>query len=161
MKNLSLRIKREILDEVDTLVEGRALNRSDFFGAAVNMLADNPKLAESDLTINRVDETLLENLLKDRLLFYSVSKLLGAKGLTEARAVIKKGSLHIEISKGTLVRFKPPSTIEFEPTGDFRIQVDLVPGIDIKLCAAGRAYPLSEELLKYLGTRYELLFKIP
>lgn len=160
-KNLSLRIKKGLLDEVDTLVESMALNRSDFFGAAVNMLAENPKMAEPDLELSVVDENLLEKALDDRLLFYAVRKLLGGRGLTEAKVIIKKRSLHVDISKGTLVRFKPPNTIEFEPTGDFRIQMDLVPELAVKLCAAGKETPLSEEMLKYLGTRYELLFDIP
>jgi len=157
-KKVTLRIEKEFLDEVDAIVEGRAINRSDFFGAAVNMLLENPKMAETDLEIVRFDERALEEALKDRLLFFSVLRLLGGKGLTKASAIIQRGSLHIEISKGTLVRFKPPTTIEFEPTGDFRVQVDLVPGINIYLYGAGKEIPLSEESLKYLGTRYSLLF---
>ena len=159
--NLSLRVKKGLLDEVDALVEGRALNRSDFFGAAVNMLADNPQMAESNIEIVKVDESLLEEALTDRLMFCAVRKLLGSKGLTEARAIINKGSLHIDISKGTLVRFKPPTTIEFELTGDFRIQIDLMPEMDIKLSAAGRVSPITEDLLRYIGSRYEIMFYIP
>ena len=160
-KNLSLRIRRGLLDEVDALVESMALNRSDFFGAAVNMLAENPKMAESDLELSVIDENSLKKALNDRPLFYAVRKLLGGRGLTEAKAIIKKGSLHVDVSKGTLVRFKPPNTVEFEPTGDFRIQVDLVPEMAVKLYAAGKESPLSEEMLKHLGTRYGLLFEIP
>lgn len=159
-KAVTLRIRKEFLDEVDTIVEGRTINRSDFFGAAVNMLLENPKMAETDLEIVRVDESSLEEALKDRLLFRAVRKLLGGKGLTEAIAIIEKGSLHIEISRGTLVRFKPPTIIEFELTGDFRVQVDLAPGIDIHLFSAGRELPVSEEALRHLGTRYSLLFNL-
>jgi Arc/MetJ-type ribon-helix-helix transcriptional regulator len=160
-KNLSLRIKKGLLDEVDSLVESMALNRSDFFGAAVDMLTENPKMAETALDVNRVDENLLGKALEDNLQFYAVRKLLGNNGLAEAKVIINKGNLRMDISKSTLVRFKPPNTIEFEPTGDFRIQVDLVPGIAIKLSAAGKEYSLSEEMLRYLGTRYELLIEIP
>lgn len=159
MKTVTLRIKKKHLDEVDTLVESLAINRSDFFGAAVNMLSEDPKLAEKKLEIFKVDETALKKILEDRLQFFAVHRLLGSKGLTEVDAIIKMGSLNISISKGTLVRFKPPNTIEFEPMGDFRVQLDLVSGVNIQLYAAGNKHPLSEDLLMHLGKRYSLLFE--
>lgn len=161
MKNVPLRINKELLDDVDTLVEGWAVNRSDFFGAAVNMLVENPQMAEKDHEIFKVDESSLKDALKDSLLFYAVRSLLGGKGLTEATTIIERGSLHIKISKGTLVRYKPPNTIEFEPVGDFRVQLDLVPEINIQLYVSGKKRPLSEEILMHLGNSYGLLFELP
>ena len=159
MPTATLRIKKEFLDKIDTLVENQDINRSDFFGAAVNMLLENPKLAEKDPHIFTVDEDALRSALKDGLEFNAVRTLLGSKGLTEVRTVIEIGSLSIDISKDTVIRFKPPNTIEFEPMGDFRIQLDLVSGINIQIYAAGNKQHLSEDRIKELGKRYALYFE--
>ncbi|MDD3653772.1 MAG: hypothetical protein PHO01_06260 [Desulfotomaculaceae bacterium] len=166
-KNTPLRIKRNLLDEIDAIVEGRPINRSDFFGAAVSMLAENPQMARNSFSLDRVKQErssnddslkLLNDVLQDRLMLLAVNSIF-ENGLTGVNTKIFVNGLQIEIKKGTLVRFKPPTTIEFEPTGDFRVQLDLVQGLKLKIDDAGRELPLSEKLINQLGAGYGLLFK--
>jgi len=136
-----------------TTRHGKKVSRSDICGAAISMVYDHPEVLRRTTEFGEFKEIGLA--LCDQLGLELLKTSL-EKGKTNADIIIEDGGVCVSVPAGSPTRFIPPMTFVISPSPDFKVHVDLRPGLVVTLYDLKERVAVSDVKSSGIGRQYRI-----